>query len=92
MNGMGSGILVRIDKLGRLVLPKPLRDRFRLGPGSVLEVGIEEDGLSLRPVDREPALVKVDGWWVHQGLPDSDDALAGAVRRHRDERLDELSR
>ena len=34
-----------IDKAGRLVIPKPLRDRLGLGPG---EVEITADGTALR--------------------------------------------
>jgi AbrB family looped-hinge helix DNA binding protein len=81
-----------IDKAGRLVLPKPLRDRFRLRAGSHLEIEVHEDHLRLVPVEREPALVRRDGWWIHQGRPDGDVDLAEAVVRHRRERLEDLAR
>lgn len=79
-----------IDTAGRVVLPKPLRDRFRLRPGSRLEVEVHEDHLRLIPLSRGPALVQTDGWWVHQGVPDAD--LTEAVGRHRRDRLEDLER
>jgi AbrB family looped-hinge helix DNA binding protein len=39
-----------LDKMSRLVVPKPLRDRFALKPGDELEVTLEADGIRLRPV------------------------------------------
>jgi AbrB family looped-hinge helix DNA binding protein len=91
VNGM-SDATITIDKAGRLVLPKALRDRFRIRPGSQLEILVREDHFELRPLDRMPALVKVDGWWVHQGVPDHEEDLLDAVERHRGERLEDLGR
>jgi AbrB family looped-hinge helix DNA binding protein len=90
-NGMRS-TTVTIDKAGRLVLPKALRDRFRLVPGSQLEVEIREDHLELRPLGMGPALVKVDGWWVHQGVPETGSDLVEALARHRNERLEDIEK
>ena len=38
-----------------------------------------------------PSLVKVDGWWVHQGVPEGDSNLAEALARHRNERLEDTA-
>jgi AbrB family looped-hinge helix DNA binding protein len=38
-----------IDKAGRLVVPKPLRERLGLGPGAV-EVVVDGAGLRVEPV------------------------------------------
>jgi AbrB family looped-hinge helix DNA binding protein len=83
---------VAIDKAGRLVLPKPLRERLRLHAGSQLEIEFHGDHLRLRPVDQGPALAQVNGWWVHRGIPASEDALLDALERHRDDRLGDLTR
>jgi len=44
-----SGIKATIDKAGRLVIPKPLRERLGLRPG-VVEVSEEGTGLRVEPV------------------------------------------
>lgn len=58
-------MITTIDKAGRLVIPKPLRDRVGLGPG---EVEIEVDGAALRiePVTGF-SLERRDGWLVVPG-------------------------
>ena len=39
-----------IDKAGRLVIPRPLRDRIGLAAGGVVEVELDGAGLRIRPV------------------------------------------
>ncbi len=73
-----------IDKAGRLVIPKPLRDRVGLQPG---EVEIEVDGAALRvePVAGGP-LERRDGWLV---IPSSGGVLTSdeiSCLRHGDQR------
>jgi AbrB family looped-hinge helix DNA binding protein len=89
--GMSDATLT-IDGAGRLVLPKRLRERFRLRPGSRLEVEIHEDHLRLHPVGVATALTKEGGWWVHRGTVDPGSDLEHAVRDHREERLQALQR
>lgn len=91
LNGMSNAKL-RIDAAGRIVLPKPVRDRFRLRTGAQLELVLLGDHLRLTPVGLGPALAKVDGWWVHQGEPEAGAELEQAVDRHRRERIEDLSR
>jgi AbrB family looped-hinge helix DNA binding protein len=81
-----------VDKAGRLVLPKALRDRFRLHPGSRLEIEVRDDHLRLRPVQQGPAVIDEDGWLVHTGAPDPEADLTGAVERLRGERLGDFIR
>jgi AbrB family looped-hinge helix DNA binding protein len=69
-----------IDKAGRLVVPKPLRDQIGLGPG---EVELSADGASLRvePVAGDE-LVERDGLLV---IPESGARISEeTVRRLRD--------
>ncbi len=39
-----------IDKVGRLVIPRPLRERIGLAGGGTVEIEIEGSGLRIRPV------------------------------------------
>ena len=58
---------VKVDKFGRMVLPKEIRDDFDLVPGSVLAVEETPDAIVLRPVvEKEPLRVK-EGTLVYTG-------------------------
>ena len=91
LDGMSEGTLT-VDKAGRVVLPKPLRDRLRLRPGSRLDVVATDGGLLLTPVEQGPDLVREGEWWVSTGRADPGSSLAEAVADDRAARLDELSR
>lgn len=58
---------LRLDKSGRVVLPKPLRQRLGLRVGSTLEATEAAEGLLLRAIARRPSLVERDGFLVHTG-------------------------
>ena len=58
---------VRVDKAGRIVLPKPVRDRLGLKAGMSLEISENADGLLLRPAKSPGGLVKRNGRWVYTG-------------------------
>jgi AbrB family looped-hinge helix DNA binding protein len=55
---------VTIDKAGRVVLPKSLRDHLRLAPGDTLELTLEGEHLTMRPRRTVPPLQKERGVWV----------------------------
>ena len=72
---------VTIDKAGRIVVPKPVRDRLGLRPGDELDLVEGPDGLILTPPPRQRAqLVETDdGWLVIGGVGDEitlDEILA----------------
>ena len=56
-----------IDAAGRVVVPKPLRDRLSLAAGSEIEIELVGDGIVLRPASAESAIVAEDGVLVHRG-------------------------
>lgn len=64
-SGMMPPMLVGIDRAGRVVVPKEVRDRLSLAPDAQLELDIEGDSIRLTPV-RQPSrsIVEVDGWPV----------------------------
>lgn len=81
-----NGMNIKIDKAGRLVLPKPVRDRFRLRAGANLELEEHPEGLILRPVARRASMAQEKGIWVHLGkIPEGLDwdELVDAVREER---------
>ena len=55
---------VTLDKAGRVVLPKILRDELHLSPGDTLELTVEGDQMTLRPQRATSPLQKERGVWV----------------------------
>ena len=53
-----------LDKAGRIVLPKSLRDQLKLAPGDALDLDFEGDVITLRPVRGSAPLTKERGVWV----------------------------
>lgn len=78
---------LKIDKAGRVILPKPVRERLGVRAGSDLEVQETPEGVLLKPAERRPSLLKKGSFWVHTGeLPAGYDILK-AIDDDRDERL-----
>ena len=76
-----------LDKAGRLVLPKPVRDELQLAPGDSLELESSEDAIILRPARGKAKMYKKQGVWVlHGGAPLSHDVVERTIRRVRRER------
>lgn len=74
-----------VDDVGRIVVPKPLRDRLRLVPGTKVDVSEYGDGLHIAPAGRTARLEERDGYLVAVAdTPITDDdvfALIDAGRR-----------
>jgi AbrB family looped-hinge helix DNA binding protein len=76
-----------IDKAGRIVLPKPVRDELQLSPGDSLEIESSEDRVVLRPVRGGGRIYKKQGVWVmHSGAPLSQEVVEKTIRQVRRER------
>ena len=58
-----------VDKFGRIVLPKRLRERLHLVPGTGLTIEELPDGVVLRTIRKQPSLINLDGLLVHTGKP-----------------------
>ncbi len=65
--GISNGMELRIDKAGRIVVPKPLRERLGFKPDTELVAIEQPEGVLLKRIEQRPSMVKVDGLWVHQG-------------------------
>jgi AbrB family looped-hinge helix DNA binding protein len=79
-----------MDKAGRIVLPKPIRDRLGLGPGADLELCESPEGLLLRPVQRRPSLVQRGDLLVHQGVLPKEYNWNRLVEDAREDRMRSL--
>jgi AbrB family looped-hinge helix DNA binding protein len=77
-----------IDKAGRVVIPKSVREELGLEPGDSLEMESAGEAITLRPVRGTGPLVKEHGVWVfHAGQPlpaSATDELLQQVREERD--------
>lgn len=88
----GNGIRLKVDKSGRIVVPKRLRDHLGIRAEAELEVTPQSDGILLRVVDEQPALVKVDGLWVHRGTARADADWEHVIEDVRSERIASISK
>jgi len=68
-----------VDSVGRIVVPKPLRDALNLRPGSTVEISRYGAGLQLVPTSRTARLVEEDGVLVATGDTTIDDELVFAL-------------
>lgn len=77
-----------IDKAGRVVIPRPLREKLHLEPGDSLEMESSGEQITLRPVRGTGPLTKEQGVWVfHAGQPlpaSATDNLLEQIREERD--------
>ena len=89
LNGMS--VNVQMDQAGRVVLPKKLRERFRLQAGDTLSLEVKGDAIELRPKKARARLERINGVLVlatEDPLPEGRDF----VSESREERIDELAR
>lgn len=78
---------ITMDKAGRIVLPKPVRDELQLGPGDALEVESSEDRIVLRPARGKGRMRREQGVWVFDsGRPLSLETVNKTIRSIRNER------
>lgn len=87
-----SGIMkttVTIDKAGRVVIPKEIRDELHLEAGDTLSLESEGERVTLRPIHGSP-LQKEHGVWVFHGRNrlslDEANQLVRDAREQRDRR------
>jgi len=64
-----------MDSVGRIVVPKPLRDALGLAPGSTLDISRYGAGLQLLPTGRTARLIDESGVLVATGDTVIDDDI-----------------
>ena len=80
---------VNLDRAGRVVLLKTLRDELHLSPGDTLDLTVKGDEVTLRPRRGATPLQKERGVWVFRtGKPltagETEETLGNIrARRHR---------
>ena len=58
-----TGIIRRIDDLGRIVIPKEIRKQLKIGEGDSLEIFLSTDGeIIIKPYRTNYILRKADDW------------------------------
>lgn len=57
-------MITTIDAAGRLVLPKPIRERAQLAPGIPIEVRVVDGRVELEPASAAVTIEKRGGFWV----------------------------
>jgi len=74
-----------LDKFGRIVIPKKIRNSFNLMPGDAIRIEEEKDAILLKPIEGEPSLIEKDGVLVFTGkLMESVETKIQDLRQERD--------
>ncbi len=82
---------VFVDKFGRIVIPKQIRDDFDIQPGTELHI-IEGDGhkIVLEPASQQPCLMVREGLLVYNGTAAED--IEKSLKANREERIKKIAR
>lgn len=78
-----------IDRFGRVVVPKELRDRFGLQPGIELEIKEHDREIVIKQVAQSTPLQDEDGVLVFTGSAAGD--ISGSIRAQQEKRFRKLS-
>ncbi len=82
---------ISIDKAGRIVVPKPVRDRFGLRPDSKLELVENDEGFQLKPLEETARLVRLpNGRLLFTGTGPAHIAWDHLVQDMYEERIREI--
>ena len=78
---------ITLDRAGRVVLPKALRDELNLSPGDTLDLTVQGDEVKLRPRRSATLLQKERGVWVFRaGQPLTAEETEETLRKIRAQR------
>jgi len=81
---------ITLDRAGRVLIPKTLREEWRLNPGDTLQLDSQgEETVTLRPVRLKALIRKELGVWVYQGETTSA-SIPALIDREREKRLREM--
>lgn len=81
---------LKIDKLGRIVIPQAIREHLNLHPGSQLKLFLEtDDKIILKVVPQQPLVERQDGVLVIDGKLHSRDT-EDFVSKDREDRIQKI--
>lgn len=75
---------ITIDNAGRVVIPKEIRDKLNLFPGTELELVLVNDEINLKSSAHLPALREKNGILVFDGNSNADIDVADFINQQRD--------
>lgn len=83
-----------IDRAGRVVIPKPLRERAGLKPGMEVELRFTQGAIEIFPTPAKGRLVREGSllvWESPPGTPEiTQEAINQAIEDDREERMREI--
>jgi AbrB family looped-hinge helix DNA binding protein len=85
---MSIHVITHIDSLGRVVIPKPIRDHLGLKTGSKLCIEEVRKGIVLKIMDQTSYVTKKDGIAVYTSPALSD--IEDAIKQEREKRIKDL--
>ena len=74
-----------VSSKGQVVIPRALREKYRLTSGTRLEVAESDEGLVLTPVKQARSPRRQAGWRALRGSAKGTHALKEHVAEHRGE-------
>ncbi len=77
---------VTVDRSGRVIIPKEVRNDLGLQPGTKLQIKKENGKILLEPISVEMQIVVRDGVLVFRGAAAGD--IEREIRSHRENRLE----
>ena len=79
-----------LDRFGRIIIPKDVRDDMGLEAGAVLQIEKKGEKIVLQPVQGEPKIMEKKGILVFTGTAVGD--VGAALHDHRKRRLKKMAR
>jgi len=74
-----------VSSKGQIVIPRALREKYRLTPGTRLQVAESDEGLVLAPLKHARASRRRTGWRALRGTVKGTHALKEHLAEHRRE-------
>lgn len=79
----------KLDKFGRVVIPKSVRQNLGLKPGEILQLEESGEKIIIKPNQKEECLSLKDGILVFTGNADGD--ILESIKNNRKKRIKHLS-